>query len=220
MRMPLKQPDEIFDPDPRSTSFVKLDAVGQHSKTIGDHHRQIAAVRMTDRVPEEIRAEFDTARNLYLYSWYVYDFTVPATLYAHALIEKTVKEKCSRSGLAPPKHAGLKKLLKLSICRGWLTNAAFEFALDLTRQQLVPPADPDGLPAIRSVPLYDPTGTDFCEHLAESLPEIRNMGAHGEAGLGLPTTALHGLEICACIANALFRDSADCVSSQAAEPIA
>lgn len=220
MRMPLKQPDEIFDPDPRSTSFVKLDAVGQHSKTIGDHHRQIAAIRMTDRVPEEIRAEFDTARNLYLYSWYVYDFTVPATLYAHALIEKTVKEKCSRSGLAPPKHAGLKKLLKLSIRRGWLTNAAFEYVLDLTQQQLVPPADSDRLPAIRSVPLYDPTGADLCEHLAESLPEIRNMGAHGEAGLGLPTTALHALEICACIANALFRDSADYVSSQAAEPIA
>ena len=35
MRMPLKRPDEIFEPDPRSTSFVKLDAAGHHSKTIG-----------------------------------------------------------------------------------------------------------------------------------------------------------------------------------------
>ena len=220
MRMPLKQPDEIFEPDPRSTSFTKLDATGQHSKTIGDHHKQIAAVRMAARVPEEIRAQFDTVRNLYLYSWYVYEFTVPASFYAHALIEKTVKEKCSRSGVEPPKRAGLRKLLKLSIERGWLKNADFKFALELARQELVPSADPNRLPALRSEPLYDLAGTDFCEHLAESLPEIRNMGVHGEAGLGLPTTALHSLEICACIANALFCDSADCVASQAAKPIA
>ena len=218
--MPLKQPDEIFEPDPRSTSFARLDATGQRSKTIGDHHEQIAAVRMVDRVPEEIRAEFDTVRNLYLYSWYVYEFTVPATLYVHALIEKTVKEKCSRSGVKPPKRAGLRKLLELSIGQGWLKNADFQFALEATRQELVPPADPNRMPTLRSVRLHDPTGTDFCEHLAESLPEIRNMGAHGEAGLGLPTTALHSLEICACIANALFRDSGDCAVSKAARPIA
>ena len=214
MRMPLKRPDEIFEPDPRSTSFVKLDATGQHSKTIGDHHKQIAAVRMAGRVPEEIRAEFDTVRNLYLYSWYVYEFTVPATLCAHALIEKTVKEKCSRSGVELPKRKGLRNLLKLSIDQGWLTNTDFELALELTRQEIVPPMDPNRLPVPRSAPLYAPTGTDFCEHLAESLPGIRNMGAHGEAGLGLPSTALHSLEICACIANALFRDSGDCVVSR------
>ena len=218
--MPLKQPDEIFEPDPRSTLLARLDATEQHSKAIGDHHEQIAAVRMTDWVPEELQAEFDTVRNLYLYSWYVYEFTVPATLYAHALIEKTVKEKCSRSGVEPAKHRGLKNLLKLSISQGWLKNADFKFALEATQQELVPPADPNRMPTLRSVRLYDPTGTDFCEHLAESLPGIRNMGAHGEAGLGLPTTALHCLEICACIANALFRDSCDCVESQAARLIA
>ena len=220
MRMPLKQPDEMFEPDPRSTSFAKLDATGQHSKTIVDHHKQIATVRMANGVPEEIRAEFDTVRNLYLYSWYVYEFTVPATLYAHALIEKTVKEKCSRSGVKLPKPAGLAKLLKLSIRQGWLTNADFEFALELTRQEIVSPTDPNSAPVLRSVSLYVPTGTDFCEHLAESLPRIRNMGAHGETGLGLPTTALHSLEICACIANALFRNPGDCVVSQAARPVA
>ena len=145
---------------------------------------------------------------------------MPANLYAHALIEKTVKEKCLRSDVEPQKHRGLRNLLKLSIDQGWLTNADFKFALEVTRQRIVPSADPNCLPALRSEPLYVPTGTDFCEHLAESLPEIRNMGAHGEAGLSLPTTALHSLELCACIANALFRDSCDCVESQAARLIA
>ena len=68
------------------------------------------------------------------------------------------------------------------------------------------PPDSENLPTIRSVPVYAPTGTDFCERLAETLPEVRNMGAHGEAGLGFPASALHIIEICACVANALFRD--------------
>lgn len=56
--MLLKRLDEIFEPDPRSTSFVKLDATEQHSKTIDDHHEQVAAIRMTGRVPKEIRAAY------------------------------------------------------------------------------------------------------------------------------------------------------------------
>ena len=206
MRKPLKQLHEIFEPDPRSRSFARLDSTGQHSRTVGDHHKDIASVRMIDRVPEEIRAEFETIRNLYLYSWYVYEFTVPAILYAHALIEKTIKEKCSRSSVDFSKHRGLGKLLKLSIRQGWLTNADFRFALKLTRDEIVPPADPNRLPAIRSVARYAATNTDFCEQLAETLPKVRNMGAHGELGLGVPASALLSIEICACIANALFRD--------------
>ena len=82
MRQPLKQLNEIFDPDIRSTSFVRHDAVGDHRKTLEHHYADILAIQLSDGVPERIRDEFDTVRNLYLYSWYVYDFTVPATLYA------------------------------------------------------------------------------------------------------------------------------------------
>ena len=201
MRLPLKQLNRIFEPDPRSSSFVRLDAAGQHSKTIGDHYKDIAAIRMTDRVPEEIRGEFETIRNLYLYSWYVYEFTVPATLYAHAPIEKTIKEKCSRAGISLKDQGGLSKLLKVTNREGWLTNADFKFACE------VPATDPNRPPAPRSGPRYLPANTDFCEHLAETLPRVRNMGAHGETGLGFPAGSLHSIEICACIANALFRDS-------------
>ena len=207
MRRPLKQLHEIFESDPRSRSFVRLDAAGQHPKTIGDHYKDIAAIRMTDRVPKKIRGEFETVRNLYLYSWYVYEFTVPAILYAHALIENAIKEKCSRCGVALKGHRGLSKLLKVSIRKGWITNADFGFALEWTHERIVPTAAPNRLPALRPEPRYFPTDTDFCEHLAETLPRVRNMGAHGEAGLGFPASSLHSIEICACIANALFRDS-------------
>lgn len=206
MRQPLKQPHEMFDPDPRSTSFARPDATGPHLKTIQEHYRDVAAIRLSEQVPEEICDQFDTVRNLYLYSWYVYDFTVAADQYAYALIERTIKEKCLRADVPLRGDEGLKKLLKLCIRQGWLTNADFELAvarklyeLDFSTEELEPPVP-------RSVPCHRPEETDFCEQLAESLPRIRNMGAHGEAGLGLPASALRTIEICSCIANALFRD--------------
>lgn len=129
MRKPLKQLNEIFEPDLRSTMLSRLDATGHRPKTIDEHYADISAVRLGEGVPEVIRDEFDTIRNLYLYSWYVYDFTVPASLYAHSLIEKTIKEKCVRSGVSLKRHRGLKQLLTVSIAQGWLTNAAFGFLL-------------------------------------------------------------------------------------------
>ena len=64
LRMPLKQPHAMFDPDPRSGSFARLHATGRHSHTLADHHKDIAAVRMTEAVPEAIRTEFETIRNV------------------------------------------------------------------------------------------------------------------------------------------------------------
>ncbi|MYD97449.1 MAG: hypothetical protein F4X98_08700 [Gammaproteobacteria bacterium] len=207
MRTPLKQPAAMFEPDPRSVSLARLDAAGTHPNTLSDHHRDIAGVQMTAAVPEAIREEFETVRNLYLYSWHVYEFTVPAVLYALALVEKAIKEKCRRSGVQRPKHEGLKGLLKLSIREGWLANDDFPFALGFAREEILPAAAPKSTPTIRSVRRYAPTGTGFCELLAENLPELRNSAAHGDAGLGFPATALRIVEVCACVANGLFRDS-------------
>ena len=192
MRQPLKQLNEIFDPDRRSTSFVRHDAARRHPKTLEHHHADILAIQVSEGVPESIRDEFDTVRNLYLYSWYVYDFTVPATLYAHALIEKAIKEKCRRSKVSLNKIQGLRKLLTLSIDQRWLVNSDFPFALELTRKEIVSAANDSEPPTIRSVPLYCPTGTDYCDHLAKFLPEIRNMGAHGRGRPGFSDECFAG----------------------------
>ena len=207
MRQPLKQLQEIFEPDPRSTSFVRYDAIGRHPKSVEDHYKDIAAIRLSEGVPPAIRDEFETIRNLYLYSWYVYDFTVAASQYAYALIEKTIKEKCRRSELPLNGNKALKKLLKLSIREGWLTNAAFDFVIESTVKKIVPAGNDADPPTLLSTPCYRSTETDYCDGLVESLPYLRNKVAHGEAGLGFPSSTLSTIKICACIANALFLDS-------------
>lgn len=157
MRSPLKQPSEIFDPDPRSTSFVRIDATGEHPVTLDDHHGKIAAVQISDAVPEDIRGEFDTVRNLHLHSWYVYEFTVPAVLYAYTLVEKAIKERCARSAIPLKDHQGLRALLQLAIHQGWLTNADFQYALELTREEMTFSADDGHPPTIHSTPRLIPT---------------------------------------------------------------
>jgi len=204
MRRPLKRPDEIFEPDQRSKSFVRIGATGQRAKTFDDHYADICAIRLSDEAPEKIWDEFETVRNLYLYSWHVYDFTVPAVMYAHTIVEKALKEKCARNGVSIENARGLKKLLRLAIDQGWLKNSAFPFALEWMANEIVAAPDGKGPPHFRSTPRYSSDATDYCEQIASSLPKIRNMDAHGEAGLDFPSGALRSIEICACIISALF----------------
>lgn len=186
MSLPLKQLHELCKPDPRSRGFARIDKTGRrHEKTISDHQEDIASIRMTDNVPDDIRRDFETLRNLYLYSWYVYEFTVPAELYAYALIEKTIKEKYSQAKDPNKAPHGLKKLLGLSVDEGWLKNSDFAIAQ----------------------PRYHPDDIDYCERLVDTMPPVRNLGAHGEAGLGFPRTTLEVIRRCAEVANALFKDS-------------
>ena len=100
MRLPLKDLNKLFEVDPRSDSYAILDSDVMRRKTIEDHYQDINAINLTNRVPKEIRWEFETIRNLYLYSWFVYEFTVPVFLYVYALIEKMIKTKCSSSGVS------------------------------------------------------------------------------------------------------------------------
>ena len=209
MRQTLKRPNEIFEPDTRSKSFVRFDAAGERPRTINDHYADISTIRLYDKTPDAIRDEFETIRNLYLYSWYVYEFTVPAIIYAHALVEQAIKEKCKRADVSLEGVGGLSKLLKICICKGWLTNAAFPFALEWTRTEIIPSAKDIELPKFRTIPLHGPTATTYCEIIANTMPRIRNMYAHGETGLGFPTSCLRYIEKCACIINALFADLED-----------
>ena len=121
-------------------------------------------------------------------------------------MERAIKEKCLHADVPLRGDEGLKKLLKRCIRQGWLTNVDFELAVARKQYEFVFPTGESEPPVFRSTPCHRPEDTDFCEQLAESLPQIRNIGAHGEAGLGLPASALRTIEICSCITNALFRD--------------
>jgi hypothetical protein len=72
----LRPAEYVYEPDPRSTMFVRIDRTNGTRRVVelGDHHEEISAFVLHPGVPQEIVLQFETARNVYLYAWFVYRF--------------------------------------------------------------------------------------------------------------------------------------------------
>ena|SRR2546425_496981 len=75
-------------------------------------------------VPRVIRVHFETARNLLLYSWFVYPFQQVAEMHAFASVEYALR---MRSGL-PVGQRGetLGRLLNRAVKEGWVRHEGFQ----------------------------------------------------------------------------------------------
>ena len=54
---------------------------------------EVEQIRINDTAPESVRSHFEIARNLVLYSWFVYSFNVVAAMQAFASLEMALKER-------------------------------------------------------------------------------------------------------------------------------
>ena len=62
---PLKALEEILKPDPRRPHLVG---------TLAEEHADLATISLNDAVPVIVAQLFETAKNVSLYSWFVYRF--------------------------------------------------------------------------------------------------------------------------------------------------
>jgi hypothetical protein len=68
----LKSVDTVADCDPRFRDMVIVEASGnKRPLQMSDLHSLVTPVCLSAAVPDEIRNEFDTARNAFVYSWYL-----------------------------------------------------------------------------------------------------------------------------------------------------
>ncbi|UVO30751.1 hypothetical protein [Bradyrhizobium arachidis] len=74
----LKPISSILDADMRFRNLA--DPSGTRSMSVADLHAMIEPIQLSDTVPEETRREFDTARNAFVYAWFVYEFATLAEL--------------------------------------------------------------------------------------------------------------------------------------------
>jgi len=84
---PLKPLDRISHADPRydgSPGKLKL------------AHARLDALQLHQGVPMHVRQLFETAKNLSLYSWFVYRFHPIAQLIGYASLERALKERLAR----------------------------------------------------------------------------------------------------------------------------
>lgn len=103
----LKALEEVCQPDVRYRNRVDVDlTTGAVSETtIQTLYSLIEPIRLGKRVPEEVRNHFEIARNLALYSWFVYPFNVVAAMHAYSTLEMALKQKVGK------KRISLKKTL-------------------------------------------------------------------------------------------------------------
>jgi hypothetical protein len=175
----LKPLSSLHDCDPRFRDMVAPDAAGRSVRPLKmeDLHSLVAPLELSRAVPDEIRNEFDTARNAFVYSWFVYEFATLAEQRVFAVLELALRRRLDPAPPNTNKSPGLSKLLKLATDRGYLRRDDF------------------------AVPSLSGPGEMACS--LDFLPMLRNHVAHGNVHL-LPQGTLDGIRLCRDVIDALF----------------
>lgn len=189
----LRSPEKIALPDPRM-------GPGAHAlnRLIG-HHQAMSALGLSTTVPEEVRIHFETAKNLFLYSWCVYRFYMVAEQYVLTTLEFALRSKFVAVGLLKPEDEsipGFKHMLRVAQREGLISDARFtpreDAALKLAHYrhslEMIKKMEELGLNEMT----YDPSdirpteedlAIDWLGRIADGLPDVRNMHAHGTSNL-------------------------------------
>lgn len=194
----LRTPDTVCLPDARSP---QSDFLTRQPLTVEHQYSVISEYVLHDGVPEDIRIQFETTRNLYLYAWYVYRFYPVVKLHAYTCLELALRERFGSACVAVRKKKSefipsLKQLLLYAIDNGHLKNENFSVwrrraeqrAEMRTEEELWQEAQRNGLTEI----FFDESQIEIkdedCDHdylgtILEATPALRNHYAHGSKSL-------------------------------------
>ncbi len=186
----LKRFDEIHERDSRQHDFVILTEGPTRYRKISlrDIYNYAENIELHAGVPEKVRSHFEMARHLLIYSWFHYPFHMAAWLYALISVEYALREKIGR------KNIKFKDMLKLAVKEKWIVAENLSH-VQARIQQLKDPPD-EYFAAVD-----EDSFKEYCDSLAESIPEFRNLLAHGSTML---TDASLLVKICAELICQLF----------------
>lgn len=213
--------DTALMPDARSVSTVALRPDGSTSMVaLAEHHADVAQFELLPTVPADIRIHYETAKNLYLYAWFVYRFYPVAEQQALITLEFAMRERLALSypdkyGLASKWVPSLTKMLETARKDGLISNAGMRaserWALRRARDRVSDEATRRLIESGAAFVEYDLDGVvpeqqdyrdDALKIFTETLPEIRNIYAHGSSMLH--STVLGTFEIVTDLINQLF----------------
>lgn len=165
----LKKFDEITKPDSRQEylDIVNDDTGEMRPLTLRDIYAGAASIELSDKVPENVRNHFSTARNLLVYSWFYYPFNVTAQFLAFVSVEMALKTKYK------VKKGSFKELLKRAVDEGLVKNEGFTH---------IQQKDKD-MPELPAVEMMSENVKSYAKILIEAIPFLRNELAHGSTML-------------------------------------
>lgn len=219
----LRSPDRVSEPDSRTHLFVQLDKrTGLVSpRVIEDQFQAIVGFVLNDSVPDEVLIHFETAKNLYLYAWFVYRFYPIAEQQALASLEFALRERFPDFVVAEKKkhrmgwEPGLKQLLGYAIKEGFVRNEDFstrerwarkraERRYIYERREEMRRTGINSLEIDPSKAIVTQEDLDFdrLQVFLEVVPTIRNDYAHGSATL--KNDVLNSFEFVSEIINQIY----------------
>lgn len=180
----LRPAEHIYEPDPRNalTAWVDRSSGVIRPVQANDLYDAVTAFVFSPAVPEEIAQHFETVKNVYLYSWFIYRFQPVAEMQSLACLEYALRTRLAdeiKAGKLKAKRPGLQKLMRYAVDNQLIKNEGFA----------------------RWVRAQDPEW-DLLRSLESALPQSRNDYAHGSYNL-MPT-ALGIIELVHEIINQLF----------------
>lgn len=173
----LKPASSIHEEDPRFRHFVTVEHGVTRPMSAADLYGMIEPIQLSNYVPEDIQREFDTARNAFIYSWFVYEFTTLAELGSFTALELALRRRLFPAELGPSRSPGLSRLLKAAVEAGYLSRSDFEVA--------------------------SPSGNSPAVCQLDLVPMLRNHIAHGNVHL-MPDGALASMRLCQAIIDKLY----------------
>lgn len=228
----LRLPQHVCDADPRNHLFVKADPETGKSQPLSqaDQYGAVAIYTLSEVVAESVRILFDTARNLYLYAWFVYRFYNIAEQQVFACLEMALRERLKNEMPLPEAYwlknkrsqaPSLRPMLRYVIDMGYIRNEDFriwrERGIVRSRQRYemekLQEMKKQGLNSIELdyskvvVKEEDLENYDYLDVLLIHIPNVRNNYAHG-SGL-LHNQVLHSFEVVSEFINKLFLNVQD-----------
>jgi len=185
----LRPAEYIHEPDPRNALTAWVDRTNGIVRPVhaSDLHDAVAGFFFNPAVPEDIVQHFETVKNVYVYSWFIYRFQPVAEMQGLACLEYALRVRLAdeiRAGKLKSKRPGMQKLMRYAIENQLVKNEGFT----------------------RWARAQDPEW-DLLRSLEKALPGIRNDYAHGT--YSLTPTALGIIELVHEIINQLFVPGVD-----------
>lgn len=213
----LRLPERACSPDSRTHVFYKVD--------LEDQYAMVAGFKLNEAVPNTVAIHFETAKNLYLYAWFVYRFYPVAEQHVLASLEFSLRERLQDFvGAEKKKHPraidpGLKKLLSHAIKSGVIRNENISTRESWARERAKSRYSFQKSQAMQSVGInsrvedeseivatQEDLDYDWLGDFQEFIPSIRNSYAHGSWHL-YAAPVRHTFEMVSEIINQLYPKS-------------
>lgn len=215
----LRTPATVCEPDGRSPKTAIFTG---ETLTVQYQFEAVVGVVLHQNVPDDLRVQFETTKNLYLYAWFVYRFYPVAELHAYTFLELALRERFEAEMLAlkvirRKREFGpeFKQLLDYAVSSGSLKDENFSVwqhrtvsrAKQRTQDEIWLEARSQGKNEVTyDDELYEIKDVDrdhkYLEIIVETIPKLRNHYAHGSKSLD--SQVLGTLRLVAEIINQIY----------------